>query len=68
MRDQISTINLNTTVLKFFDKSLRDNSSILFLVQDIYGHINTFKKPITEEFYYDNVPTLSRSAYVVQKD
>ncbi len=65
MKDQLSTINLNTSVLKFFlDKSKKDSSSILFFSSaDVYGHINTMKKPITEDYNYENIPNLERSAY-----
>ena len=42
--------NLNTTVLKFFDKSLRDNLSILFLALGYLWSHKYFKKPITENF------------------
>ena len=65
MKDQLSTINLNTNVLKFFlDKSKKDNSSILFFSSaDVYGHVNTLKKPITENYNFENVSNLNRSAY-----
>ena len=65
MKDQLSTINLNTLVLKFFlDKSKKDNSSILFFSSaDVYGHVNTMKKPITENYNFENTSNLNRSAY-----
>lgn len=65
MKDQLSTINLNTSVLKFFlDKSKKDSSSILYFSSaDVYGHVNKIKKPITENYNFENIPNLGRSAY-----